>query len=123
MAKKDFELKLGLEVLPAGLFIDEIINFLACSPDGLIGYKDLLEVKCPYSAKDMTVIEGVEQKKIKFLSVNNSGELQLKKTDIYYYQVQGQLHVANKQTCYFVVWTPKGKYNNTITFKPNKVLT
>ncbi|KAL5239171.1 hypothetical protein ACI65C_006891 [Semiaphis heraclei] len=58
MAKKDFELKLGLEVLPAGLFIDEIINFLACSPDGLIGHNDLLEIKCPYSAKDMTVIEG-----------------------------------------------------------------
>jgi len=47
MAKKDFELKLGLEVLPAGLFIDEIINCLACSPDVLIGHKDLLEVKCP----------------------------------------------------------------------------
>lgn len=60
MAKKDFELKSGLEVLSASLFIDEIINFLACSPDGLIGNKDLLEVKCPYSAKDMTVIEGVE---------------------------------------------------------------
>lgn len=65
MAKKDFELKLGLEVLPAGL--DEFINLFACSPDGLIGYKDLLEVKCPYSVKDMTVIEGVEQKKKNFV--------------------------------------------------------
>jgi len=65
----------------------------------------------------MTVVEGCRTKKIKFLSVNNSDELQLKKTDIYYYQVQGQLHVANKQTCYFVVWTPKGKYNSIITSK------
>lgn len=51
-----------------------------------------------------SILEGVERKKIKFLLVNNSGELQLKKTDIYYYQVQGQLHVAN-----FEVWTPKSK--------------
>jgi len=63
MAKRDFELKLGLEIFPAGLFIDKISSFLACSPDGLIGDKDLLEVKCPYSAKDMTVIEGVATKK------------------------------------------------------------
>jgi len=119
MAKKNFEERLGLEVLPAGLFIDKILNFLACSPDGLIGNKDLLEIKCPYNSKDLTILEGVEQKKIKFLSANNSGELQLKKTDIYYYQVQGQLHVANKQNCYFVVWTPKGKYNIIIS-KPNQ---
>ncbi|KAF0693152.1 Uncharacterized protein FWK35_00037847, partial [Aphis craccivora] len=27
---------------------------------------------------------------------------------IYYYQVQGQLHITNRQFCYFIVWTPKG---------------
>jgi len=89
MAKKDFSLKLGLEVFPAGLFIDKIINFLACSPDELIGNEDLLEIKCLFNSKDLTILEGVERKKIKFLLVNNSGELQLKKTDIYYYQVHG----------------------------------
>jgi hypothetical protein len=40
--------------------------------------------------------------------INNSGKLQLKITDVYYYQIQGQLHVANKQHCFFEVWTPKG---------------
>jgi len=44
MAKKDFELKLGLEVFPAGLFIYKISSFLACSPDGSIGDKDLSKV-------------------------------------------------------------------------------
>lgn len=108
MAKQAFELKLGFTVLPAGLFIDGEFNFLACTPDGLIGEEDLVEIKCPHSAKDMTIHEGVDQKKIKCLVYNNVGELQLKRTDIYYYQVQGQLHVADKQNCYFVVWTPKG---------------
>lgn len=108
MAKQAFELKLGLKILPAGLFIDEKFNYLACSPDGLIGDQEIVEIKCPYSAKDLTIHEGVEQKKIKFLMFNNFGELQLKITDKYYFQVQGQLHVANKQHCFFIVWTPKG---------------
>lgn len=38
---------------------------------------------------------------------NNFGELQLKKTDKYYYQIQGQLHVANKQNSFFVVDTKR----------------
>lgn len=109
MAKEVFEAKFNLKVLPAGLFIDEVLNFLACSPDGLIGNEDLVEIKCPYSAKDLTTIhEGVNRKIIKFLMINNDGMLQLKINDNYYYQVQGQLHVANKQNCYFIVWTSKG---------------
>lgn len=67
MAKQAFELKFDLKVLPAGLFIDEIFNFLACSPDGLIGNQDLVEIKYPYSVKDlMTFHEDVKQKKLNF---------------------------------------------------------
>jgi len=37
-----------------------------------------------------------------------NGKLVLKKTDNYYFQVQGQLNIAEKKYCYFVVWSPKG---------------
>lgn len=57
---------MGLKVLPAGLFLDGEFNFLACSPDGLIKDQDILEIKCPYSAKDLTLQESVAQKKVKF---------------------------------------------------------
>jgi hypothetical protein len=57
MAKQAFEQKSGLNVLPAGLFIDQTLNFLACSSDGLIGDLDLLEIKCPYSIKVIEVLK------------------------------------------------------------------
>lgn len=111
MAKKAFEKKFKIQVLPAGLVIDREFNFLACSPDGLVEDLYIIEIKCPFNAKDLTVHEGVEQKKIKYLQFNKNGELNLKNTDVYYFQVQGQLHITNKEICYFVVWTPKGKYH------------
>lgn len=38
-------------------------------------------------------------------------DLILKKTHVYYYQVQGQLHITHRKCCHFIVWTPKGKLN------------
>lgn len=111
MAKHDFEIKFNLKVLPAGLFVDAEYNFLACSPDGLVGDNDIVEIKCPHSIKDMTPKEGVLANKIKFLKIDDlDGKMKLKINDNYYYQVQGQLRVANKNACYFIVWTPKGNY-------------
>lgn len=40
--------------------------------------------------------------------VYKNGELKLKTSHDYYYQVQGQLHITERQYCYFIVWTPKG---------------
>jgi len=111
MAKNDFEVKFNLKVLPAGLFVDAEYNFLAGSPDGLVGDNYIVEIKCPQSIKDMTPKEGVLANKIKFLTIDDvDGKMKLKRNDNYYYQVQGQLRVANKNACYFIVWTPKGKY-------------
>lgn len=108
MAKEAFELMYNLIVLPAGLFVDKQYNFLAGSPDGLVGDNDIVEIKCPHNSKDMTPYEGVIAKKIKYLIFNDNGDLKLNKNHNYHYQVQGQLRVANKHSCYFVVWTPKG---------------
>jgi hypothetical protein len=71
-------------------------------------YNKIIEIKCPHISKDMTPQQGVVAKKIKFLKIKNNGDLQLDKNHNYYYQVQGQLRVANKCSCYFVVCTPKG---------------
>jgi hypothetical protein len=51
----------------------------------------------------MTPHQGVVAKKIKFLNICNNGDLQLNKNHNYYYQVQGQLRVANKLSFYFIV--------------------
>lgn len=95
MVKEAFE-TLHVKVLPAGLFVDKQYHFLAGSPDGLVGDNEIVEIKCPHSSKYMTPHEGVVAKKIKFLSLNNNGDLQLNKNYHYFYQVQGQLRVAYK---------------------------
>ncbi|VVC39032.1 Restriction endonuclease type II-like,YqaJ viral recombinase,Exonuclease, phage-type/RecB, C- [Cinara cedri] len=49
MAKKDFEKKFDFKIEPAGLFIHTKLNYLAASPDGLIGKDAIVEIKCPQS--------------------------------------------------------------------------
>lgn len=36
---------------------------------------------------------------------NKEGKLGLKKSDDMYYQIQGQLHILEKNVCLFAVWT------------------
>lgn len=100
-------MKLGVNIISCGLFVDKKSKCLAASPDGLIGNNSIVEIKCPASAKDFTPQEAFENKKLNFMNFID-GELKLKTSHDYYYQVQGQLHIADRKYCYFVVWTPKG---------------
>lgn len=52
-------------ILPCGLYISETENYLAATPDGLVGENTILEIKCPYSARNLTPQEAIETKKIK----------------------------------------------------------
>lgn len=107
VAKKQLEAQLKIKILPSGLFVDINLPFLAASPDGIIGDDSLVEIKCPSSAKELSPEEAVTIGKIKSCLVNNR-QLQLKRSDNYYYQVQGQLHISRRMYCYFCIWTPKG---------------
>lgn len=123
MAKTQLEEKLMKKIQPAGLFVDINVPFFAASPDGIIDDDSLVEIKCPASAKDFTPEDAIINKEIKSCSIKND-QLFLKRNDNYYYQIQGQLHISQKNYCYFCIWTPKGEYlqffNNLIkTIKSN----
>lgn len=107
MARRDFEKKFDVKIEPAGLFIHIKLNYLAASPDGLIGKDAIIEIKCPQSIKEYSPEEAVNNKKLKYMIYNNE-KLILKKNNCYYFQVQGQLNITKRKWCYFVVWTPKG---------------
>ncbi|XP_060878263.1 uncharacterized protein LOC132950736 [Metopolophium dirhodum] len=107
LAKNNLESKLGTAILPCGLFVDNNLPFLAASPDGLISYDSIVEIKCPSSIKDYTPEEAFHEKKLKCMT-HNDGNLQLKTSHAYFYQIQGQLHITNRKFCYFCIWTPKG---------------
>ncbi|XP_025198499.1 uncharacterized protein LOC112596890 [Melanaphis sacchari] len=110
-ARNEFETKFGLKVSPAGLCVDSEIPYLAASPDGFVDYDSLIEIKCPYSAKDCdTIIHAIKEGKIKYCSIKNINDeniTELKKTCDYYYQIQGQLHITRRNLCYFIIYSEK----------------
>lgn len=98
-------------IVKCGLFIHKEYPCLAASPDGLIDHNGMVEIKCPWSAADMTVTEGIEAGKItvwKKTNKNDPNEMPvLNVNHAYFYQVQGQLEIGEKDYCLFGVWTPK----------------
>ena len=106
-----------IEVKECGLVVDSSESWLGASPDAFItvdGEKCLVEIKCPYAARDMTVEDAVEKVKSFCLSKTETNGITLQSSHKYYYQIQVQLHVCKLNKCYFVVWTPKNMYCTTI---------
>lgn len=108
IALKEFAEFLKIEIQPCGFFVDENDFYLGATPDGLVGQNGLVEVKCPYSCRELTPINAIETKKLTYMTPGQEEHFNLKKNHNYFYQVQGQLHVTQRDFCYFVVWTPKG---------------
>ena len=109
-------------IRPCGLFINVKFPFLGASPDGIIKHKGILEIKCPWSVRNITPEESVTRKFISFWN-NSAGEVN--QNHNWFYQIQGQLHIAKKSYCVFTVWAPHGvKIKPTTSFgkeiwKPN----
>ncbi|KAI4456610.1 exonuclease phage-type/recb c-terminal domain-containing protein [Holotrichia oblita] len=73
---------------------------------GLIADDGLIEVKCLYTLhlNNMSIEKAIAEKKCICLGRNDDGIIQLKRNHNYYYQIQGQLNICNKNYCYFVVY-------------------
>ena len=104
----------GLVVCSCGFFINTDFPFLGATPDGSVydpsepeqpfGY---LEVKCPYSVRDLTPVEACSTQNF-YCSLDSNGNLKLKENHQYYAQIQGQMAVGERTWCDFVVYTQKG---------------
>lgn len=104
---KIYEREKSVQVKRCGLFVDTQHPFLCTSPDGLIGEEGLLEIKCPFSAKTSnSLMEVVKEKHDIGLKIKDNN-LYLPTTHKYYYQIQGQLAITNRQWCDLFVWSPK----------------
>ena len=91
----------GLKVQKVGLVIDPSLPFLAASPDGLVGITHTVEVKCPYKGRKDMVRPGPN---FPFITEEGS-DLKLRKQHKYYDQVQGQMLLTKRESCYFVIYT------------------
>ncbi|KAK3754674.1 hypothetical protein QZH41_004532 [Actinostola sp. cb2023] len=102
-AVKAFTAATALPVKGTGIWLHEN-GILGASPDGLIGNNHIVEIKCSYTARDMTIDEALQTKSF-YLERGEDNSLMVKKSHVYRHQVQGQLHITKRDYCYFVVWT------------------
>ncbi|XP_025415583.1 uncharacterized protein LOC112687212 [Sipha flava] len=109
VARKKAERFLSKTIYACGLFVDKEIGYLAASPDGMIEDTTIVEIKCPFVARDnISVVEAVHKKLLQHCFIDPSTQaVQLKKESVYYYQIMGQLYITKRTKCYFVVYTEK----------------
>lgn len=109
LAVQAIEEQMSITIKKSGLLIDKEFPFLAASPDGLIEDDGMVEIKCPSSARDYTPKDAAEAiPSVKKWCKFSNDEMVINTKHEYYYQVQGQLHIAERQYCLFVFWTPLG---------------
>ncbi|KAF0712161.1 Alkaline nuclease [Aphis craccivora] len=77
----------------------------AASPDGLVNDDFIVEIKCPFGAKDTkTFLEALNSKKISFCRLSENGKMELQVENNYHYQVQGQMQIS-KRNFYLYFYT------------------
>ena len=92
-----------------GLLVNAADPWLAATPDTMLTHEDgskaLVEIKCPYLARALSLDDAVIQ--VKSLCLTKRDEtLTLKHTHAYYTLVQAQMHVWRIKRCFFAVWIP-----------------
>jgi hypothetical protein len=113
----------GINVTECGLLVSPQIPYLGCSPDGIVHCphcvdkeNGLLEIKCPYKYRNVSPMTAAENKD--FFCEIVDGQLKLKHSHNYYYQIQGQLGITGRKWCDFLVWTLEGHSVERIEFDP-----
>ena len=99
----------NLKVQECGVFLS-LSGLLGASPDGIVDDNLLVEVKCPLSISQTTVEEAMATDSF-YMKREASGAVTFNwKNPLakrYYHQIQGQMYLANRSLCDFVIWTPK----------------
>ena len=91
--------------------------YLGASPDGILEGAEgklsgIIEIKCPYSALDLTVRETCDKLDNFYCYI----DIKLKTKHAYFYQVHGTMAIAKASFCHFILWTIKSIETFTITF-------
>ena len=92
--------------------------FIGASPDGVIevegNVRKVIEIKCPFSFRNCSVEEACTKKE--FYCTMEDNLLHLKKTHLYYYQIQGTMAITGATECDFIVWTPVSMEVENVAF-------
>lgn len=109
----------NIRIEKCGLFIDEKLHFLGATPDGLVDVDKIVEIKCPISAAGVNPEKAVFEGKIKYLTCNKEKThiTGINKNHVYFYQIQGQLHITKRDICILAVWTSVDQKLLTVQIK------
>ncbi len=101
----------NLKVEKCGLFVSLENPWLASSPDGVVYDPDdsiqplgIIEIKNPYSLRQLTLAESIKNSSF-CLELNKNDGTSDSRKNMTYYQVQCQLHCTNRAWCDFVLRT------------------
>ena len=73
--------------------------YISSSPDGIIENDHIVEIKCPFTAKD----KDISPTTVPYLKLNEDGQFYLEESHDYYFQIQGQLLCTGAKKCTLVV--------------------
>lgn len=102
----EYELMTGVKCTASGLQIHPDYQYIAGSPDALVGTDGVLEIKCPFIIKNMNPSESFVLKTLPYLDKNGG----LRVNSDYYFQVQGLLEITNREWCDFFIYTNRGNH-------------
>ena len=105
-AIKAFTLKTWLEVKETVIWFHSS-EILGASPDGIIDEESVLEMKCPYTERNLTIAEAVGSATFCLEKCESGHGYALRKDHVYWHQVQGELYFSQRNFCYFLVWATK----------------
>ena len=98
-----FDFITGRKVKSTGFWLHRT-GILGASPDGLLGDgKGIVEFKCPYSIRNISVEEAIEANPKFYLKKNDDGVVFLHKDHAYYHQVCSLIFVITNIMITFVV--------------------
>ena len=89
--------KTGNKVFKCGLVVHKMYPFIGASPDGLVNSDGVLEIKCPWRARN----KSIQNAKLEYL--DHQGKLRINHN--YYFQVQGLMEITNRPWCDFVIFS------------------
>ena len=98
---------INCKAVKTGLKICEPNPFLGATSDGIIklddGTEGLIEIKNILQTESTLIKDAAKHEKNFCLSNTDNDNIQLKRNHKYYYQIQGQLNIHEKQWCDLVI--------------------
>lgn len=91
-----------------GFVVNNDFSFIGATPDGKLcdnGQSGIVEIKCPYSARNLMISQACETLVDFYLQKDESGTISLRTNHEYYMQIQGQLMITGCKFCEFIVFT------------------